>query len=167
MLRQPPQSTLTDTPFPYTTLFRVGNCGRALAGTLHKPLTQRIHRLRQQRKQGGKLRHAAIVGVRYFEHLDTSGVAQQQVAMCPAVVPMQGLHCIEVIVIGAQDQIETVKILVAYLPRAQPCNIDTMAGGNGDGTLIRRLAAMPVAGTGRIERSEEHTSELQSLIRIS
>src|SRR3546814_15585456 len=81
----------------------------------------------------------------------TIGGAQQQVAMCPAVVPMQGLHCIEVIVIGAQDQIETVKILVAYLPRAQPCNIDTMAGGNGDGTLIRRLAAMPVAGTGRIE----------------
>src|SRR3546814_4798498 len=39
MLRRPPRSTLTDTRFPYTALFRSGQCGngvRCVAAWLHR-----------------------------------------------------------------------------------------------------------------------------------
>src|SRR3546814_11690549 len=44
MIRRPPRSTRTDTPFPYTTLFRshVENKNRAVCGQIGVNLTERL-----------------------------------------------------------------------------------------------------------------------------
>src|SRR3546814_10793077 len=49
MIRRPPRSTPTDTPFPYTTLFRSGDGGERPAPRAH-PRGQRLPRLQDQRE---------------------------------------------------------------------------------------------------------------------
>src|SRR3546814_6204338 len=103
MVRLPPRSTRTDTPFPYTTLFRAGQCrapGRADA------------------------------------------VEQQQAAAAGQQV------------IGRQV-VEQVRHAQRVHRKRQPAKDE------------EQRVQPPVGATGALQRSEEHTSELQSLMRIS
>src|SRR3546814_10366870 len=120
MNRRPPRSTRTDTPFPYTTLFRSAEevaRGRALPVAGHDQY--RPARRRRGRRQGHALHHGAVRA----DH----GV--------PAPVGMA----------GAGDA----------AARREPGN--PAADGAGVADL----------GAGAPLRSEEHTSELQSLMRTS
>src|SRR3546814_5262468 len=112
MIRRPPRSTRSGTPFPYTTLFR----SRGTAGFLHR---------RTERQRHGDSEHDLAV-----EHLDR--VADRQDA--------QGDHRRGAAEGGQRDGQE-------------------VEGGNRDHRQEDR--------SGSALRSEEHTSELQSLMRIS
>src|SRR3546814_15639915 len=88
MIRRPPISTLTDTLFPYTTLFRSGLDGAARLGTLHQQVVslalagaalQDVHladelghvarvRVFVELSRGGDLHDAAVV-----HHGDAAG----------------------------------------------------------------------------------------------
>src|SRR3546814_2630089 len=52
MIRLPPRSTRTDTLFPYTTLFRSGERGRAAGGLSRKPREEGRRRLYAQEAVG-------------------------------------------------------------------------------------------------------------------
>src|SRR3546814_1409517 len=67
MIRRPPRSTLTDTLFPYTTLFR--SLGSARAPARHDAADRAGHHRRLRRLAGGKSRAAGprarfLVGAR-------------------------------------------------------------------------------------------------------
>src|SRR3546814_7029740 len=103
MIRRPPRSTRTDTPFPYTTLFR------SVQALLVPDDARFRHRPRERVTREG------------------AGLAAEQAAML----------------------------------RPGPVPVERMAG---DAALVDLGA---VIGIGSRSRSEEHTSELQSLMRIS
>src|SRR3546814_10296919 len=125
-IRRPPRSTRTDTPFPYTTLFRSLGAGAARPRPLRLP--RRLHPAHGPAARG---RHHLARGA-HLRHL--RGPAATTVAL-PRRLPRQPL------------------LLGAHQPRlAQPAGADHPA---------RRARRQPYA------RSEEHTSELQSLMRIS
>src|SRR3546814_3647596 len=108
MIRRPPRSTRTDTLFPYTTLFRSGDAGRA---------------------------HQHHVG--RAEVLAEAGLLVEQ---------------------------ELVDRMTARQRRAQGVNeiaADPRQRALDDGRVVVAGLAPP------LPRSEEHTSELQSLMRIS
>src|SRR3546814_3443425 len=120
MIRRPPRSTLTDTLFPYTTLFRSRRPGRAgrdlyLAGALEQPLGQE--------GLGQGLRH------------DQRAMVAQH-------------HDAPVAQIGDQS---------FSLLRPDRDAFEIMIGDSAD-----EGGGVEIGG-----RSEEHTSELQSLMRIS
>src|SRR3546814_10344385 len=104
MIRRPPRSTLTDTLFPYTTLFRsVVRIARRALPVLHRDAT-------------------VIEGARHFQNRDV-GYARAGI---------QGHRHPVVRAVRAGPQFDLSAIFIA-----------------------------------RARRSEEHTSELQSLMRIS
>src|SRR3546814_10057627 len=103
MVRRPPRSTRTDTPFPYTTLFR---SVRAL-----------ITILRHEE------RHAAA------RRLERSGIVERRLRQALGLVPVRG----------------------TCQPLAQ----------------LEEVRCHHALGQALLPRSEEHTSELQSLMRIS
>src|SRR3546814_10888253 len=108
MIRRPPRSTLTDTLFPYTTLFR---SDRARAP----------HR-RSVRRPSGRGR----------------AVARRQDGRCAA----------------SESGAAVARALICF---GGPARVDERQGNiTGDGVIL-------IVGV----RSEEHTSELQSLMRIS
>src|SRR3546814_2081529 len=109
MIRRPPRSTRTDTLFPYTTLFRSGRRGRALATD----------------DRGG------VDPVRHPDELDRACDAGRK----------PGPHDAE-----------------------RPPDPESRRGDGPDAAHARDLGRH--ARAPRI-RSEEHTSELQSLMRIS
>src|SRR3546814_1240523 len=100
MIRRPPRSTRTDTPFPYTTLVR---------SSVYRQRTQgQVVLMQKLRRYGGKIERCS-----------------------------------------------------ALLDSARPGAQQRWAQRRDVGQLRERL------GTGERVRSEEHTSELQSLMRIS
>src|SRR3546814_4689223 len=126
MFRRPPRSTRTDTPFPYTTLFR-SNSGQPVA----------------QVGQG-----QARVAV----------VNEDAARRLPQMPMLQGVVDEDVV------------------PPAMPALVDGHAGDDPRTGKVRRRPALLLRlrpSTARAARqddrirSEEHTSELQSLMRIS
>src|SRR3546814_5938522 len=116
MLRRPPGSTRTDTPFPYTTLFRSLDLGGRSEGA-HRDASARTLDIAH---------HLAEVAAR----LD--------------------IYCV---------------ILPEPLDRKGMLIRAERACGGREGRKLGRLGH--AFGIGRQPRSEEHTSEIQSLMRIS
>src|SRR3546814_6538510 len=73
MIRRPPRSTLTDTLFPYTTLFR-----SFLRG--HRPTDGRAHSVCRRAKQGGS--KTLLYGVELY-----SGLGSVATSRHPGLVP--------------------------------------------------------------------------------
>src|SRR3546814_7087374 len=122
MIRRPPRSTLTDTLFPYTTLFRSlghGAHARGLAARLGHDLGR--------------------VGLR---------LADQAV----------------LVLLGAVDVVERGLDLFGRTRVGRVELGDQQAGAVG---IERGLQHLPRRHRQRLARSEEHTSELQSLMRLS
>src|SRR3546814_9818967 len=134
MIRRPPSSTLTDTLFPYTTLFRSLHLG-VLEGR------QGLHAHRLGHVAVQRSHREAMTLQRAEHHVDVAlAVAEHQ----------RGLYAL------AADQ------------AAQGCAL--LLGGAAQ--LHQALGHGLRGGGRRVDRdrlrsSEEHTSELQSLMRIS
>src|SRR3546814_12872512 len=128
MLRRPPNSTRTDTPFPYPTLFRSG------LGILRDPQTE------------------------VFEGL------RRMAALPPEVLDF--LQQPNLLVVTKANRHSTVH---------RPVHLDVIgikifdAEGvvAGERLFVGLFTSMAYNVTPRRIRSEEHTSELQSLMRIS
>src|SRR3546814_9680314 len=116
MKRRPPESTRTDTLFPYTTLFR--SIQRQRAETQRHDMTMRIDDARHER--------AALAVLPEIQLFRPFVLSLQQLFDLASVVDQQ---CIEPLDLALVVQSEAVDIIH--------------------------------------KRSEEHTSELQSLMRIS
>src|SRR3546814_4735549 len=137
MLRRPPRSTRTDTLFPYTTLFRFNVGDAQLDG------------------------QPDIPGADIVEHL-------------PVIVDQVHLVHRQYHVADAKQRND-----VAVAPRLRQqafARVDQhhgKVGGGGAGGHVAGVLLMPGAigddelSLVGVERSEEHTSELQSLMRIS
>src|SRR3546814_7889299 len=133
MIRQPPRSTLTDTLFPYTTLFRSPRARPAPAPFRCRSAPRsRLADLRQHPRQ--------LAGL---EQLQGDVAAADQFAV---------------------DE---------QLREGRPVRIARQVGA--DLRFLEHVDGVEAVGTGLLERlhgtagkrSEEHTSELQSLMRIS
>src|SRR3546814_4221273 len=111
MLRRPPWTTLTDTRFPYTTLFRSFSCRLPTADARSQPQVQ-----------------------------------DKEAAMAEQQPPD----------IKLPDPVEISKSMAAIAERSQKLVAEFLARQQAGG-----------GGNGNLDRSEEHTSELQSLMRIS
>src|SRR3546814_2896157 len=137
MIRRPPRSTRTDTLFPYTTLFR------SLQGT----------KLRQ-------VVPAAFIDQRIFIDPAHTGCVRSK---CAARASRQSpLHLIEIFEHAAARPIEICAVLEDHIDEAVA----------EEGIAAHRLGARHRQHgggqrIGDLVRSEEHTSELQSLMRIS
>src|SRR3546814_5946332 len=123
IIRRPPRSTLTDTLFPYTTLFRsrIRPVPRKGTGRLYR--SERSHR---PARPGSALVNR-VLGTEYLQHRLHAGGVQH-----PASEQQSG-------------------------------NIDN--GPVRNGCTDGKPTDFRISG--RTARSEEHTSELQSLMRIS
>src|SRR3546814_6888492 len=137
MKRRPPRSTRTDTPFPYTTLFRSGLARRPRydrGSGLTRLVTERVSRAAANQRAGRAGRQAPGVAYRLWD--------EQQTASLPPFDPPE--------------------ILEADLSGLV---LDIALWGVNDPASLRWLDPPPAAAVA--ERSEEHTSELQSLMRTS
>src|SRR3546814_4602456 len=134
MVRSPPRSTLTDTLFPYTTLFRSRQ--EVLADALDHPA-------------GGLLAQRALVDVFGQDRADRVGEDHFHVRGVLREAPRQPAHRARA---AAAEHHRVDAAHVGHLPQ------DFRAGAE----FVRGR----VVGVAEL-RSEEHTSELQSLMRIS
>src|SRR3546814_8741343 len=138
MIRRPPISTRTDTLVPYTTLFR---SVPSVAAASRFRLPAEAARGARYEHRGGRARRDAAAGVRRRQgRLALSGRSGRGFVAVPA---------------GATE-------LRGPLVLASPWRQSAVA-------VARDLAdaAQRPRGVRRVDRSEEHTSELQSLMRIS
>src|SRR3546814_5066841 len=144
MLRPPPRSTRTDTLFPYTTLFRSEQIlEAAVIGLEDRVLGRQIHRplAREAIVEAGACEVADRIVEIVHAHRDARRGELEHLLVAPRAV-------------------------LAFEHHAQ-------LAGAGDAEVGRaRLVAEGMAadddGVGPAgDRSEEHTSELQSLMRIS
>src|SRR3546814_8790392 len=138
MIRRPPRSTRTDTLFPYTTLFR-SHADAAVAPRL--PGDPANHRVRIDavvaERHNGAIRPGEF-SARVRNHTN--------VAMRGAGAGIgRRAH---------QREFEQRRQLAVNALRAHHARVDRHAGGRTDRHVIEH-------------RSDEHTSELQSLMRIS
>src|SRR3546814_7375229 len=127
MLRRPPRTTLTDTLFPYTTLFRSEAPPYA-----KRPLHPRL--VMREPRSAGFVGHLTVEA----DDLALRMEAQDEVAVLPP---------------EAQDALHGTRVARAD---------DDLGLGAGVAPQLDPHRAL-LHG----ERSEEHTSELQSLMRIS
>src|SRR3546814_7530493 len=143
MIRRPPRSTRTDTLFPYTTLFRSTRFRSARA---LRPPPRGRRRSRATNRFWSRRRNGCGSAGEWRRQRRRQGVRQIQEgrsASCPchAALPVQ--------------------------PQARLCrkvHLPEREGGTGLGkTHLQLIISRNIAG----RRSEEHTSELQSLMRIS
>src|SRR3546814_10489940 len=141
MLRRPPRAKRTDTLFPYTTLFRSGG-GASIMGGRGRIVGSCMGALLivlidKVLRQGVPIERVIKIG-------DTEMVVQAMASMPPGAVPtFLGLILLAAVLI--EPWIFRRKVV----PR-----------------LWARLRGRPLPPP-EVERSEEHTSELQSLMRIS
>src|SRR3546814_2305185 len=134
MLRLPPKSTRTDTPFPYTTLFR-------------SPLDP-LHR-RKGRNASPSFPHAYAPGT----SADDRGGWQDPSRRTAADWRISGRQCADLRWAGDGGGRQAWSS--AHRPAFLACRY---SGDVPQSAFIKQLL---------LQRSEEHTSELQSLIRIS
>src|SRR3546814_10040650 len=167
MIRRPPRSTRTDTLFPYTTLFRsVEAVGPDIAEEVsYRALVIVVvaRHLLQSRKQRGRIQvgpvrqhHHGVAVIRErlgLERVDDDRAVEAGLLLESgmAVIPVgAALAHVEAVVVrlAAADAVETDARHAVHVRRQQD--------------------AVPVdRGVVAMDRSEEHTSELQSLMRIS
>src|SRR3546814_6382856 len=121
MIRRPPESTRTDTPFPYTTLFRSSLPGH--------------------REHAGPQAHQQ----------QTAEQVQAAHRTAPAPVSLRASHSASS---TANPSTPACRISNGH----RLCDVESMATP----TMMRSTTKAIIAA-----RSEEHTSELQSLMRIS
>src|SRR3546814_1817007 len=152
MIRRPPRSTLTYTPFPYTTLFRSARFDGEDALVDGDDVLERRRRLEVQAGFADDLAHFAqrehqgVVALAHDEYAGRQGGQHQQEA--------------------DQDGHETLHVLGSSGLTRQAVARQRVAAAAG-------VAGRACAGAARRRlrygglRSEEHTSELQSLMRIS
>src|SRR3546814_6599648 len=169
MVRRPPRATRTDTLFPYTALFRSpvsGGPSGARAGT--RAVMAGVDPADVGRALpiltcvAGRITHMGGVG---------AGQATKACNQMISAAAMAGIS--EALVLASRFGLDTTRLSEAvaggwadsallrhYLPR--------MAAGQfqgSTGTMVKDLDI--VCDLARTTRSEEHTSELQSLMRIS
>src|SRR3546814_2609764 len=142
MIRRPPGPTRTDTLFPYTTLFRSVGVGGEALGALVRPLHRRAHFLRRPGAD-------RLLGI--AEDLGAEAAADVR-RDDPQLVFAEAEHE------SAEDQLQQVRVLAGRVER--------VAVGAAV-VLADRGARLHGVGDQAVVRSEEHTSELQSLMRIS
>src|SRR3546814_5676884 len=137
MMRRPPRSTLTDTHFPYTTLFRAC-CRRAVTAEEHEPGCVHPYREAEGVTVAGLTRErerrvdGQLVGEGCKRGKDAGAAHDDRVLGLPHLVQRHG-------VVGERP-----------------------VRGAVDRGVDDRVRQGDV-----LARSEEHTSELQSLMRIS
>src|SRR3546814_9845876 len=167
MIRRPPISTRTHTLFPYTTLFRSPQIPHPspLSHDLPPRLPRRQPRRRPQaRRAAGTVRCAGgqAVGVLRAGHA-------RRARAVPAGIVIGAAHGRG----GRRHRPAAGRAAAGACDRALPLR----RGGLPQGARPRRLSRFAVAAGARAARprpdrllrarSEEHTSELQSLMRIS
>src|SRR3546814_5876262 len=140
MIRRPPRSTRTDTLFPYTTLFRS-------AHVAHVDLPRRV---------GEHLEHVVLLPRRRFLHGKAAGSVP---ALLPLFLGFLGVVTVHVsgMATGGGRRAGTCG------GRRPPAERAALPG------LLKRGDAQ-LAGLRQdsvLDRSEEHTSELHSLMRLS
>src|SRR3546814_2629139 len=140
MIRRPPRSTRTDTLFPYTTVFR----SRALRQR-HRTGDVRGPEVELRTVALEERRVAAALVLAQHVHLGLEVGVRGDAARLG-----QHLAALHVVTLGAAQQQARV---VARLALVEP--------------LAEHLHARDRGLLGRTDRSEEHTSELQSLMRNS
>src|SRR3546814_1085047 len=128
MIRPPPRSTRTDTPFPYTTLFR---SPRELIVVAHQEANLRSH-------------NSTVSSLSGTEVSDLGNMLKKAGAR---MTPLFG---------DSEDRLQQER---ASMAAAMPSADAQMFGEVPDLSLYYRVDAAD-------DRSEEHTSELQSLMRI-
>src|SRR3546814_1029672 len=145
MLRRPPRSTRTDTLFPYTTLFRSIEA-RAQVG-LHA--AHEVPRIGAQVLQFSAIlgredeaEVVPVVGAAFLERIEVGGIGLRPVGLARLAIAAHAIALDVAQVLG-----ERLRAGVALVDQQRL-----------DGHAPRH---------GRQRRSEEHTSELQSLMRIS
>src|SRR3546814_13116093 len=84
MIRRPPRSTLTDTLFPYTTLFRAFLRG-------HRPTDGRAHSVCRRAKQGGS--KTLLYGVELYSGLGSVATSRHP-GLVPGSSPPQALSLV-------------------------------------------------------------------------
>src|SRR3546814_3408964 len=154
MLRRPPSSTRTDTLFPYTTLFR--SVGRSIESVTRIVLAEAIDEARIAGREAIIVQIALEEGradaerrdqrtVQEFAAILARNLAQDRVGQAVALL-QHGAGHVDLRIVHRED----VERLAIILQQAN-------------------LARLAVAGAviGETDRSEEHTSELQSLMHIS
>src|SRR3546814_8208657 len=160
MIRRPPRSTRTDTLFPYTTLFRSPR--GAPLHLAHPALDSRrgaavaLHRLGLQEQ------HAKVEG----DRIETATEGDPR-TRCLGRVLMRVDHLAHPAGFAAQIGIGRARLRARRDEIAAVKLIGTDGGEYDPGPCRHRVEAGGIARVGDDERSEEHTSELQSLMRIS
>src|SRR3546814_2837920 len=159
MIRRPPRSTRTDTLFPYTTLFRSANF---LAPIIAETLLDRLSMVTRP------FSRTLLIGAHdpaFADRLRATGTELALIEAGPCLAARSGAK------IGEADAID--------LPFASfdlivwPGGLDSVNDVPGALVRLRALLAPDglllgaFVGDGSLPRSEEHTSELQSLMRIS
>src|SRR3546814_3592052 len=180
MIRRPPRSTRTDTLFPYTTLFR--------SPPHLRPPRQRL------RIEAGRLRRVprGHPSDRQLLHLRRHAAARLRTRACSAVawrrprirsrvgprirsgvrprlghrLSLDGLGLRRRLDGGIQIERPAPDGAVATVEH-EPVALQPEGAAPGDRTRDELLLLQLRWGTGSTGRSEEHTSELQSLMRIS
>src|SRR3546814_2120540 len=145
MIRPPPRSTRTDTLFPYTTLCR-SRGWRASAAAASRRATRSLHRL--DHLEAVALRDQARAAEAGIEHGFVRQVAVGDQPQAAAGLERLGGDGDE-----AAADVRARRVALGVERRIGDDHVEALRQSSGD--------VMPV------ERSEEHTSELQSLMRIS
>src|SRR3546814_5239300 len=136
MIRRPPRSTLTDTLFPYTTLFRSAIHAASDTSASTRPVTL-------------PCRHSAAGNHhRQFPEPAYSANADSSAASAPAIVTPGTVRRARAWSSSPASPLEPRR-------RGHRARVTVIAP-------VRRIAGADI-----LLRSEEHTSELQSLMRIS
>src|SRR3546814_3715153 len=154
MIRRPPRSTRTDTLFPYTTLFRSQCDGKPSWNLASDPAQQRCDIRRNARRCR---KHGRIVDRCLVDH-GQAGVDGGAMLGIDRTVDGDGEHDAPTL-LQPNERISPGRIIGR---EARPGDRDQAATVGEPG---QRGADMAQGGVRY--RSEEHTSELQSLMRIS
>src|SRR3546814_42349 len=158
MVRRQPRSTLTDTLFPYTTLFRslevIEDVARQIAGVAEQALRRRRageECFEQMRNVGD------LVEVRVALYRGNAALpVEEEIRLHHALLGLRA------VLIGVERRlVRTFQHMHQALRGAGVAPHDEIALGH------RQLPPDCACGIEVRPRSEEHTSELQSLMRIS
>src|SRR3546814_8751574 len=141
MLRRPPRSTRTDTLFPYTTLFRSGRNHRLLSAVAGLAPGQAPVSAHPRRHRLGFVRLATDLAS-HSSGQDLCGLWWNVYCGCAALVAVCRWCFVDALGCGGRG----------YCPSRH--------GGHRLATLKRLSSSVD-------SRSEEHTSELQSIMRTS
>src|SRR3546814_3882802 len=148
MIRRPPISTRTDTLFPYTTLFR--SVRGILDMRFDRDRAFGAHHLHQRRDEQDDVEIVVLLVRRPLEHL--AHAARERLQVLARIADDQRPHR------GAADDQH-------FMRQGVEDGLEIPAGERE--TPENQQDQDDDADDGKHARSEEHTSELQSIMRIS